>query len=638
MSSPAEPDKDATEPLNESSEAVLSGDSGVSPTTLESIDELGRESIDELGKTSPVEGSLPSPPEAPSNALLSSPKPKRKKRGSSRQNLASLSTLPMLMPSFLDTIQESDDVERSDTSSIVDHSSTLGSSVVSSGVGGTSLSDVRNTNFKRWWHVIGNAHPHALSERSDLDSTGAGLEFGSISGSITAGSDVHPTSSTKDEVSEAMGVDKGVPVTAARPPQQRHMEERVVAFCMGYRNIIMFALLCITILVASLMVTTSKSHKDSKRDGAVFDTVGDHTNLRNPTVAPTTTQFGVVITEGPVTMPPTLAPTTRRPIGEGETYEPTVVTRWPTLAPTSNPKPTQSPTNTMPSPFPTVAPETTEQKAAMLDFLDGISADAFTDQDSAASRARTWLLEEDTVTLKLTFNGDAGSTTTRVAQRFVLAVFYFSLNGNSWINKGRMLEQETPSIAWYHPESQVDVPVDLGIHRELIGASTGEPFLSGVHECEWEGINCRQASVTYADGDVVEEQVVSSVILPSRNLQGTLPGKEMELGLAYLKQLSIYNNRISGTIPSELMNNMRFLDWLDVGENHLTGQVPAIGPKMRFLYLSSNRLSGEIAPIQATNEEYKLTHLWMQENMLSGSIPASLANLVNLGKCVCVCV
>jgi hypothetical protein len=291
----------------------------------------------------------------------------------------------------------------------------------------------------------------------------------------------------------------------------------------------------------------------------------------------------------------------------------------------------------MPSPFPTVAPETTEQKAAMLDFLDSISGDAFTDQDSAASRARTWLLEEDPVTLKLTFNGDAGSTATRVAQRFVLAVFYFSLNGNSWINKGRMLEQETPSISWYRPELEGNIPVDLGIHRQLIGASSGEPFLAGVHECEWEGITCRPASVTYADGDMVEERVVSSVILPSRNLQGTLPGKEMELGLAYLKQLSIYNNRISGTIPSELMNNMRFLDWLDVGENHLTGQVPSIGPKMRFLYLSSNKLSGEIAPIQATNDEYKLTHLWMQENMLSGSIPASLANLVNLGKCVHVC-
>lgn len=83
-------------------------------------------------------------------------------------------------------------------------------------------------------------------------------------------------------------------------------------------------------------------------------------------------------------------------------------------------------------------------------------------------------------------------------------------------------------------------------------------WLSGFHAGIWHGIT-------------VENGHVTGVVLPSNNLDGTIPP---ELGnLTSLKSLMLESNRLSGEIPPELGDiNTLLLLWLD--GNSLSGDLP----------------------------------------------------------------
>ena len=97
-------------------------------------------------------------------------------------------------------------------------------------------------------------------------------------------------------------------------------------------------------------------------------------------------------------------------------------------------------------------------------------------------------------------------------------------------------------------------------------------------------------------------------------------------------QLTLGENRLNGTIPSELANLSRLRKiWLFT--NQLSGEIPAtLGslPELQKLKLSGNRLSGNIPEILSNLSE--LQELNLRVNQLSGEIPAVLANLSELKK------
>ena len=94
--------------------------------------------------------------------------------------------------------------------------------------------------------------------------------------------------------------------------------------------------------------------------------------------------------------------------------------------------------------------------------------------------------------------------------------------------------------------------------------------------------------------------------------------------------LHLYENGLSGTIPSEL-GNLTNLQWLEFSSNQLSGEIPEeLGnlTNLGSLGLFSNQLSGEI-PEELGN----LTNLYglqLSSNQLSGEIPEELGNLTNL--------
>ena len=109
------------------------------------------------------------------------------------------------------------------------------------------------------------------------------------------------------------------------------------------------------------------------------------------------------------------------------------------------------------------------------------------------------------------------------------------------------------------------------------------------------------------------------------NLSGGIP---VELGtLPYLEMLKLHGNNLTGGIPSEL-GQVSGLKWLDLSSNALSGEIPAtLGSlgALESLFLSYNRLTGQI-PAELGNLS-GVDYLRLSGNRLTGEIPTELAGL-----------
>ncbi|KAM6575425.1 hypothetical protein CsatA_023752 [Cannabis sativa] len=152
-----------------------------------------------------------------------------------------------------------------------------------------------------------------------------------------------------------------------------------------------------------------------------------------------------------------------------------------------------------------------------------------------------------------------------------------------------------------------------------------------------------------------------SLSIAGNLLEGTIP-PYIGLQLSNLKEFHIGGNKFSGTIP-ESFSNASKLEILDVSENHLVGKVPAsLGinlPHLRILNLEQNHLGKNLPnsfdfiaslrncsqmkilslaynnfrgplPKSLANLSTQITYLYLGGNQISGTIPPTLKNLVNL--------
>ena len=97
-----------------------------------------------------------------------------------------------------------------------------------------------------------------------------------------------------------------------------------------------------------------------------------------------------------------------------------------------------------------------------------------------------------------------------------------------------------------------------------------------------------------------------------------------------VNELFLYDNNLSGHIPSEL-GNLTELEESDLGKNHLSGHIPRELGNLTYLtslLLDENELTGAIPPELGDLRE--LESLLLNENQLTGSIPSELGNLTEL--------
>ncbi|KAJ6315084.1 hypothetical protein OIU78_018550 [Salix suchowensis] len=120
---------------------------------------------------------------------------------------------------------------------------------------------------------------------------------------------------------------------------------------------------------------------------------------------------------------------------------------------------------------------------------------------------------------------------------------------------------------------------------------------------------------------------IVAMFLKGQDLAGSLPKSIVKL--PYLKNLDLWANYLSGTIPPEWANTK--LEILSVGVNRLTGPIPSyLGniTTLRYLNIQNNMFSGTVPP--ELGNLINMENITLSANNLTGELPLALANLTKL--------
>lgn len=222
----------------------------------------------------------------------------------------------------------------------------------------------------------------------------------------------------------------------------------------------------------------------------------------------------------------------------------------------------------------------------VLEIISSVTPkDLIMQEGSIQNMASEWLVENDPLINTENFR----LKDERVIQRYVLASMYYSLDGDSWVEK--------------------------------------QGWLTEVHECDWDGINCNINEEDLSPGDVdgISVSAVTGIDLTGRNLSGVIP---LEIGyLNELKSIWLFDNRIRGQIPNSILRLERLTE-LYLDDNQISGSIPQdIGllKNLESLDLSGNNLKGKI-PNGIGNME-SMTDLRLSKNQLTGEFPIEILDL-----------
>ena len=238
-----------------------------------------------------------------------------------------------------------------------------------------------------------------------------------------------------------------------------------------------------------------------------------------------------------------------------------------------------------PSNSPTLLCGLTEtDRELIITAILGLFSDPVLLQDSSTpqGQALDWILNHDGLRL---CPGDP-----KITQRWVLAVMYYSTDGDNWA----VCYENDPLC----PDS----------------------FLNPSNECDWFGITC----VTSPNGD----ECVERIIFEANELSGTIP---TELGLlSDLAVLGMEQGTTTGTIPTEL-GQLEKMVFIDLDYNQLTGSIPTEIyqlTRLQTLDLNVNLLSGRIET--SIGRLTSLDFVQLQNNLFTGTIPTEIGALENL--------
>ncbi|CAL9109649.1 unnamed protein product [Musa acuminata var. zebrina] len=121
---------------------------------------------------------------------------------------------------------------------------------------------------------------------------------------------------------------------------------------------------------------------------------------------------------------------------------------------------------------------------------------------------------------------------------------------------------------------------------------------------------------------------LSILLVSSNELHGPIP---LTLARCPLNTLDLSFNKLSGTLPKEILSISTLTVFLNVSSNSLTGPLPPqVGnlKNVRALDVSKNKLSGEVPGSIGGCEV--LQYLRMEENLFDGPLPPSFSGLKGL--------
>ncbi|XP_042047706.1 probable LRR receptor-like serine/threonine-protein kinase At3g47570 [Salvia splendens] len=121
---------------------------------------------------------------------------------------------------------------------------------------------------------------------------------------------------------------------------------------------------------------------------------------------------------------------------------------------------------------------------------------------------------------------------------------------------------------------------------------------------------------------------ISSIIyfdVSVNSLEGVIP---FGVTLPSIAVLLLEGNLFSGPIPS-FISNASLIEWIVLSTNQFTGPIPNLErlSLIQDFFLHSNLIEDDMSFISSLTNSTKLERFDVSENMLSGSLPESLANL-----------
>lgn len=354
-------------------------------------------------------------------------------------------------------------------------------------------------------------------------------------------------------------------------PPSPSENNKFISFYRGHRSwFYIFSLVGVLALIAGIVIAFTVDFTGSSSANAAGIGGG-----RNDSSAPTAA--------------PSIAPTYRQD-NQGGNY------LRPSLAPTSPPS-RQRPRPTWTSP---VDDADYQRFAAVLSQVS--NEDDILDTTSPQHKAISWIANDKRMDPYGPFT----------VQRYVLALLYFSTNGDSW-NKCGISSPEC--------------------------SDNRASFLSDENECSWNGVSCNDDGFVVGleldrvgmDGAMPEEMgnlsYLERLVLPRNRLASTIPSS---LGsLRNLLELDLFDNNLSGSIPIEL--NQLPLEILQISTNKFAGSLPEIFyPDLAILDVSANELSGTL-PGRLFDATY-LKEVNLSMNRFSGTLSSDFGRLTALRK------
>jgi len=239
------------------------------------------------------------------------------------------------------------------------------------------------------------------------------------------------------------------------------------------------------------------------------------------------------------------------------------------------------------------------------------------DRTSPQAKALNWIANEDKFKIAIPAFPEGSNGTpyseTRFAERWALAVLYYSTGGDDWKYKLNFLE-----------------PIDHCDWSNKFVDPTGTVVQQGVTECQQFAPNF--------DGEKV-----SRIEMSNNNLNGIIP-KEIELlpnlkvwttpfnaelksissltpflRLATLSHLELQYCGLTGPIP-EGIGSLEFLTFFGIGNNFMTGKIPDsfFGlTNLKVLGMDDNILESSIIPFGKLKNIQKL---YLEDNLITGQI------------------
>lgn len=231
---------------------------------------------------------------------------------------------------------------------------------------------------------------------------------------------------------------------------------------------------------------------------------------------------------------------------------------------------------------------------------------------------------------------------TKKTQRFVLAVLYYSTDGDKWMTNRNWLEYDTDEchdwynlagrqpfsydfctadgnfqgLALFHNSMRGTIPRELGLLTKLHGLAFTDSSLSGTIPMEvW----------------LLPE--LKLVALSRNKLSGTIP----QAGLSASQNIRVYmdlaDNKLSGTLPTEV-GLMHGIEYLSLGDNRLFGTLPSeLGAlsTLEYLGIQANAFGGALPP--STFQGFgSVTDVLLRDNLFTGTLPTEIGLLTNLQR------